>query len=326
MAGVGLIMRRIFGSICVTLIIVTLVAGAIYWYGGIYRFNAMMRRGPSVWVVSGPNDPRISPGMRLAVADAIPEVTSGDFSWREIRPGFQVSELPALAGGREVDRILLARIDPARFRFAVKNRPSGDKDLQGWMKLLGAALVINGSYFSNQGTPETPLLSDGVRSGPASYNATHGAFVASDSAAGVEDLAAKPWSTAFSGTDNAMVSFPMLIGSDGNSRVTPSKWLANRSFVAQDTDGYIVVGTTVDGFFSLSRLADFLRQSPLKLKTALNLDGGPVACQGISLDGFARDQCGKFEMRHVDGRFELLVRLFGERPPPMPIVLAVFPK
>ena len=70
----------------------------------------------------------------------------------------------------------------------------------------------------------------------------------------------------------------------------------------------------------------FCASPPLKLKTALNLDGGPVACQGISLDGFARNQCGKFEMRNVDGRFQLLVRLFGERPPPMPIVLAVFPK
>ncbi len=71
-----------------------------------------------------------------------------------------------------------------------------------------------------------------------------------------------------------MVSYPMLIGSDGKGRADASKWLANRSFVAQDVDGYIVLGTTVDAFFSLDKLADFLRQSPLKLKTALNLDGG----------------------------------------------------
>ena len=73
---------------------------------------------------------------------------------------FQLARNPARLSGqrtsgtgrRSVRSIvsLLARIDPARFRFAVKNRPSGDKDLQGWMKLLGAALVINGSYFSSQ--------------------------------------------------------------------------------------------------------------------------------------------------------------------------------
>lgn len=304
MIGVGLKMRRIFRAVCVALVIVIIgVAGGLYSYAGMYGFNVVWRRGGSIWLASGPNDPRISPAMKLALTEAAPKVTAGDLSWREIRPGFHVSELQALAGGREVDRIALARIDSARFRFAVKNRPSGDKDLQGWMELLGAALVINGSYFSGQGTPSTPLLSDGVRSGPAAYDATHGAFVASKTSAGVEDLATRHWRSAFAGTDDAMVSYPMLVGSDGNSRVTPSKWLANRSFVAQDVDGYIVLGTTVDGFFSLSRLADFLRQSPLKLKTALNLDGGPVACQGISLGGFVRDQCGKFEMRNVGGRF-----------------------
>jgi hypothetical protein len=320
-------MRRIFRAVCVALAIVIIgVAGGLYSHTGMYGFNVVLHRGGSIWLASGPNDPRISPAMKLALTDAIPNVTAGDLSWREIRPGFQVSELQARADGREVDRIALARIDPARFRFAVKNRPSGDKDLQGWMELLGAALVINGSYFSDQGRPATPLLSNGVRSGPAAYHATHGVFVASKASAGVEDLATRHWSAAFAGTDDAMVSYPMLISSDGNSRVTPSKWLANRSFVAQDVDGYIVLGTTVDGFFSLSRLADFLRQSPLKLKTALNLDGGPLACQGISLGGFVRDQCGKFEMRNAGGRFELLVQLFGERRPTMPIVLAVFPK
>jgi hypothetical protein len=327
MIGAGLKMKRVFGAACVALMIIIIgAAGGLYWYAGMYGFNVVLRRGGSIWLASGPNDPRISSAMKLALTEAIPEVTAGDLSWREIRPGFQVSELQALAGGREVDRIALARIDPARVRFAVKNRPSGDKDLQGWMELLGAALVINGSYFSGQGTPSTPLLSDGVRSGPAAYNATHGAFVASKASAGVEDLATRHWSAAFAGTDDAMVSYPMLIGSDGNSRVAPSKWLASRSFVAQDVDGYIVLGTTADGFFSLSRLADFLRQSPLKLKTALNLDGGPVACQAIALGGFVRDQCGKFEMRNVGGRFKLLVQLFGDRRPTMPIVLAVFPR
>ena len=208
-------MRRIFKTVCIAL---GIIIGSSRQASTGYGFNVVMRQGGSVWVVSGPADPRISPSMQLALTQANPKATSGDFSWREIRPGFQVSELPVLAGGAEVDRIVLARIDPARFRFAVKNRPSGDKDLQGWMKLLGAALVINGSYFSSDGTPVTPLLSDGVRSGPADYDATHGAFVASKSSAGVEDLATRHWSTAFAGTDNAMVSYPMLIGSDGNSR------------------------------------------------------------------------------------------------------------
>jgi Phosphodiester glycosidase len=320
-------MRRIFGVACIMAVLaIAGVAAWLYWYAGMYGFNVVLRRGGSLWTASGPDDPRISPSMKLALQKPGINVTPGNVRWREIRPGFEASELSVLAEGDEVDRIVLARIDPARFRFEVRNRVSGDRDLQGWMLALGAALVINGSYFSSHGTPDTPFLSAGVRSGPETYDATHGAFVASNSSARVQDLAGTAWSMAFEGADNGMVSYPILIGSDGKGRATASNWLANRSFVAQDVDGYIIVGTTVDAFFSIRRLADFLRQSPLKLKTALNLDGGPVACQGILLDGFVRDQCGNFEMRNVDGRFELLGSLFGQRRWGLPIVLAVFPK
>lgn len=43
-----------------------------------------------------------------------------------------------------------------------------------------------------------------------------------------------------------------------------------------------------EALFSLDRLAAFLRDDPLRLKRALNLAGCPIACQGISLDGFER--------------------------------------
>ena len=320
-------MRRAFYIASIAAAVAAIgVSAWLYSYAGAYGFNVVLRRGGSIWTMSSPDDPRLSASMKLALSKPDLAATSGELRWRQIRAGFQVGELAALIDDGEVDRILLARIDPARFRFEVRNRPSGDKDLDGWMQLLGAALVINGSYFSQQGTPDTPLLSGGLRSGPAVYAATHGAFIASRSTAQVLDLAGRSWSGAFDGADDAMVSYPMLIGSDGNSRATPSNWLANRSFVAQDIDGYIVLGTTMDAFFSLDGLADFLRRSPLRLQTALNLDGGPVACQGISLDGFVREQCGKFEMRSVDGHFELLRSLLETRRWAMPIVLAVFPR
>jgi hypothetical protein len=76
---------------------------------------------------------------------------------------------------------------------------------------------------------------------------------------------------------------------------------------------------------SPDRLAAFLRQAPLRLKLALNLDGGPIACQGISLDGFERRQCGKWEIRASAGRVRKLTCYSCERPT-MPIVLAAFPK
>jgi hypothetical protein len=103
-----------------------------------------------------------------------------------------------------------------------------------------------------------------------------------------------------------MVSYPLLL-SDGMSRVRrSSRWLANRSFVGQDGAGRIIIGTTADAFFSLDRLARFLLDAPLGLTIALNLDGGPVACQGISFNGYQRKTYGRWETQ-VEGDQALLL-------------------
>ena len=97
-----------------------------------------------------------------------------------------------------------------------------------------------------------------------------------------------------------MVSYPLPLG-DGMSRVPKtSRWLANRSFVGEDESGRITIGTTADAFFSLDRLARFLLDAPLGLTVALNLDGGAVACQGISLNGYERKTHGRWEAQ-VEG-------------------------
>jgi Phosphodiester glycosidase len=123
------------------------------------------------------------------------------------------------------------------------------------------------------------------------------------------------------------VSYPLLIGADGTSRAgADTGWLANRSFVGQDRAGRIVLGTTADAFFSLARLADFLRAAPLDLALALNLDGGPVACQGIAVAAYRRDFCGKWEFRLDGDQPMLLTGLFGTRRWALPVVLAVLPR
>ena len=67
-----------------------------------------------------------------------------------------------------------------------------------------------------------------------------------------------------------------------------------------------------------------MHESPLELTTALNLDGGPVACQGIQLNGFKRKTYGSWEMR-ADDDDVLLVMTVPGIPAPMPVVIAVFP-
>jgi hypothetical protein len=310
-------------------VVVVLVAASLYAYGGMHTLGGVLRGESIVWVSVAADDPRLSASMRLALRNRTVGATAGAFAWRMIAPGFEVADLPVMAAGAEVDRIALARVDPARFRFIVRTATAGDRKLDDWMQALGAALVINGSYFARDGVPSTPLVSAGLRMGPDDYPATHGAIVASGGSVRIRDLAATDWHTALRGADDAMVSFPLLFAADGANRVKADwRWLANRSFVAEDRAGRIVFGTTADAFFSLERLADFLRGAPLDLVLALNLDGGPVASQGVALNGYRRRACGQWELATMHDQLKSLTPLFGTRARcwGMPIVLAVLPK
>lgn len=294
----------------------------VYAYAGRYGINVLLRRGGTIWEVVTPGSPKLSSSMRLALRDPVPAVEAGPFAWRQLAEGFDVAELPVIAAGTEVDRVLLARVDPSRFRFEIRNGAAGNKGLDDWMAGLGAVLVINGSYYSRYGTPDTPFLSAGVQLGPTDYDARHGAFVAADTSTAIHDLATQSWQAAFAGAHDAMVSYPLLLAADRSSRARADRrWLANRSFVGQDDAGRIILGTTTDAFFSLDRLGPFLRDAPLGLATVLNLDGGPVACQGISLGDYRRHFCGRWETQTKGDTIQLLRWPFGTWA--LPIVLAV---
>jgi len=306
------------------LILIAAVFVGLYAHGGMYSINVVLRRGMTIWIPISNDDPRISNSMRLALREHVPQAVAGKMEWRSVAKGFEVAELPVMADGSAVDKILLARIDPALYRFQVFNVSAGTRELGDWMKATGAVLVINGSYYARGGTPDTPLMSHGTSLGPREYDSRHGAFVASASSAKVADLAQQDWHKAFAGATDAMVSYPLLVAEDGTSRAKGDRrWLANRSFVGEDKAGRIVLGTTQDAFFSLERFGAFLTQAPLDLKLALNLDGGPVACQGINLQDFHRDFCGKWEISMHGGQLKLLAPLIGNRRSAMPIVLAV---
>jgi hypothetical protein len=312
--GIRTIVAAVFSSVCALFIL------AEFW--GL----PAIRLGGLIWIPVSPNTFWLPTSITLAMRDPLPEAKAGALFWTETAPGFEVAELPVLADGVEADRIMLAKIDPALFKFSVRNDPKGSRRLDDWMSETGAALIVNGSYFGRDGRPSTPVVSDGRPIGPQDYESRHGAFVAADGTAQVKDLAGGDWRAAFHQAETGMVSYPLLIAPDGSTSRTPkSKWLANRSFIAEDQTGRIIVGTTAGAFFSLDRLAEFLKGSPLNLVAALNLDGGPVACQGVRIRNFQRKSYGQWELQAQDGEAKVLPpQLFTA--PRMPIVLAVFPR
>ena len=308
--------------------ILCLILAGFSWFWltyGAYGVNVMLRRGGTYWNAVKPDDPHLSRSMQLALVRPPFQATAGPLVWREVEKGFGVAELPVIANGQEVDRIFLNRIDPARFRFIARNAPNGDLGLDEWKRRLPAAvLIVNGSYFGLKGRPDTPFISEGKSLGPDHYDAKAGAFVATSDNAAIKDLSHLTWQAALQGSRNAMVSYPLLIGEDGKSHVTAkSRWLANRTFVGQESGGRIVIGTTREAFFSLDRLADFLVRSPLGLRVALNLDGGPIACQSVRLRGFSRRFYATWEAQVSGDSVRLLSWPRAKATWAMPVVLTV---
>lgn len=314
------------------LVVPLIVLAACAWVfvrSGLFGFHAIAHRGTATWSTVARNDDRLSLAMRMALEDPPPAASPGPLEWRPVSPGLEVADLAVMARGSEVDTLLLTRIDPARFTFRAMTAPAGDRDLDAWLAATRPAVIVNGSAHTARGMPGTPVLSDGRQYGPLSYQASHGAFVAGSSGASLRDLVQEPWQQAATGATQAIVSFPLLIGADGKTRTQRAdrRWLANRSFIGQDSQGRVIVGTTKDAFFSLDRLAEFLMQAPLDLKLALNLNGGPLACQAVvAADKVVRNVCGSFETRVQGEDIKLLGRLFGSSRWPLPVVLTAFPR
>jgi hypothetical protein len=261
--------------------------------------------------------------IKYGLSDPVPVATAAPFAWKTADDGFDVAWLDVRVGGLAVDGIALARIDPSRHRFAVLQEPSGKRHLEDWMRETGAELIVNASYYDRDGKPATPIVDQGVLSGPPSYQSNHGAFVVKASRGDIRDLKTDRWPALFDHAEAGLVSYPLLVAPDGSERTVPSQWLANRSFIGVDQQGRVLIGTTRSAFFSLDRLAAFLKVSFPDLKAALNLDGGPVASQAIDVGEVQRKVHGSWELQAKDGNARLLpIAMFMTAP--MPIVIAVF--
>ncbi len=315
-------MRR-FAVILAGLLALPLVVFAGTWAVlGRTPATALVLHGGAMFLPISPTSARLSPSVRRVLAGDAGTPRPGAFAWRETEPGFAVGEMPVMVGAQEVDRLLLARADPSRFRVVARNDPSATTTVDGWMRRLDARLVINGSYYAPSGLPDTPFVADGRRLGSEPYDARQGALVAGPGGTGVRDLAHADWHDALRGATDAMVSYPLLLGPDGRARpIKPSLWLANRTFVGSDEEGWLVFGTTTDAYFSLARLAVFLEEAPLGLRATLNLDGGPVSCQAVRSGAFARRACGDQEVQAGSGDVSKLSWAYGIWT--LPVALAV---
>jgi uncharacterized protein YigE (DUF2233 family) len=72
-------------------------------------------------------------------------------------------------------------------------------------------------------------------------------------------------------------SFPLLLDYKGKIRVRDSEKRSNRTVIATDRNGNILVFNTSNRYFTLFEMAEFLKGSKFDIDSALNLDGGTEA-------------------------------------------------
>ncbi len=170
--------------------------------------------------------------------------------------------------------LLLARIDPRHHRLRVHYAPHAPQTLSEWHASLGAALVVNGGFFTPAWRSTALVVSDGIPS-EASY-VGFGGMLAIDARGDVtvRALSETPYD-ASEPLVQAVQSFPMLVLPGGRIADPGSDAaVARRTAVALDRAGQLWFIITPLTGTTLTRLAAWLAGGDLAIDAALNLDGG----------------------------------------------------
>lgn len=217
---------------------------------------------------------------------------AGPIRWRPLRPGLEFATFrgdPYCRGGSSAIGVL--RVDPAKNRIRVHHYSQESRDgtpfsILEWQRKLNALAVFNaGQYY-----PDYRYMGLLVSRGQVISRRQHPDFKAALVADGgrmrarVIDLSREPLDPRRTEWDEVAQSF-MLFDQGGEVRVRKSERVANRTLVAEDGHGRLLVITT-EGAYTLHDMATLLRKSRLGLTHAMSMDGGLEAAMCVTVDNF----------------------------------------
>jgi hypothetical protein len=250
---------------------------------------------------------RISAVAAVVVAAYLVIHVQNEPHWRAVGPGVEFAMLRGEPWCRRGSAgIAVLRLDPARARVRVAHysltpeaRPL---NIVEWQHLSGAVAVFNaGQYY-----PDLSYMGLLVCSGRVVSNDLHpefkAALVASPTSGkpgiGVLDLTRKPLDARAPGWLEVAQSF-MVLDEKGVVRVRKSDHVANRTVVAEDRRGRVIVLTT-EGGYTLADFAEYLRHAPLAISRAMGMDGGYEAEMCVNSGSFRYASFGRWDNQHAD--------------------------
>ena len=217
--------------------------------------------------------------------------------WRQLRPGLEFTLIPAEKIVRSGNTNIAAlRVDPNLFSFKVFMAPEGEKGFSAneWLLRKNALAVFNAGQYAADHSYLGLLVVGGKPLGHVASK-LEALFLAepSDAAlpkARVVDLRYTAFDLRINPYKQAAQSH-MLLDRFGQIRVRRSPLVANRTTVAEDTLGRIIIMVS-EGGHTLWELADFLKKLPLDLREVMSMDGAGESQLAIRTNGFRYKQFG----------------------------------
>lgn len=234
--------------------------------------------------------------------------------WRTIAPGVEFATVrgePYCRSGSST--IALVRFDPARIRLRVLHCTSlpgkAPAQIATWLDHTQALAIINAGQYYPDYSYMGLLVSDGRKVSAKMHPAFQALLVAEPrdtskhrtrttphggrrpTQARVLDLDRDSLDVR-SGWREVAQSF-MLFDREGGTRVRRSDQVANRTVVAEDHDGRMVVVTS-EGGYTLRDFATVLREAPLGLTQAMAMDGGHEAQLCVRAGNFRYASFGRW--------------------------------
>jgi hypothetical protein len=190
-------------------------------------------------------------------------------NWIELQPGVEFKQLNVGVGASS-ELLDIVKVDQTQADLQVAVDESNPQTVSAWADMLGATVVVNGSYFDEQYQLVTRTVVDGEASGVLLSGATGLAQQAQADAA----WSIVPWAGEAVTGEQALQSYPLLLTASA-PLTTSSTATAQRSVLAESADGTLYIIIAEYGTLSLSGLAaNLATELDLELVDALNLDGG----------------------------------------------------
>lgn len=182
---------------------------------------------------------------------------------------------------RDVPQLVVAEIDPARYRFSVhyfRNEPLGEPpDILEWQRRTGHDMVFNAGLFRENFSYLGLLYGQGKPLGSKRHPSWMGLFVAEPTLgggplAGILDLSVDPFDEQQPPYDEAAQSL-MLLDRTGKVRVKQTGKQSQQTIVAEQRDGHVLVMKTTE-IASLYAIGQCLHEAYPGIRQAMAMDGG----------------------------------------------------